>query len=164
MGPIYGEKSAARFENAVQEAKAAGSVRYGGDRLRGGFMDRGHYLQPTVVDLPREHRLTREELFVPFVAVRGFDRLQDAIAEGNRVAYGLSAGIYSTKDEELDLFLDTTQAGVLYANRASGATTGAWPGVQSFCGWKGSGVSSKGGLGPYYLQQFMREQSHTLIR
>jgi 1-pyrroline-5-carboxylate dehydrogenase len=164
MGPIYGEKSAERFAKAVREAKGAGSVRHGGERLRGDFMDRGYYLQPTVVDLPGEHRLTREELFIPFVAIRGFDRLEDAIAEGNRVAYGLSAGIYSTEDAEVDLFLDAAQAGVLYANRASGATTGAWPGVQSFCGWKGSGVSSKGGLGPYYLQQFMREQSHTLIR
>ncbi len=53
---------------------------------------------------------------------------------------------------------------MLYANRASGATTGAWPGIQTFCGWKGSGVSSKGGLGPHYLQQFMREQSLTLWR
>ena len=53
---------------------------------------------------------------------------------------------------------------MLYANRASGATTGAWPGIQSFCGWKGSGVTSKGGLGPYYLPQFMREQSRTVWR
>jgi 1-pyrroline-5-carboxylate dehydrogenase len=53
---------------------------------------------------------------------------------------------------------------VLYANRASGATTGAWPGIQTFCGWKGSGGSSKGGLGPYYLPQFMREQSRTVWR
>jgi 1-pyrroline-5-carboxylate dehydrogenase len=53
---------------------------------------------------------------------------------------------------------------VLYANRRSGATTGAWPGIQSFCGWKGSGTTGKGGLGPYYVQQFMREQSQTLWR
>ena len=52
---------------------------------------------------------------------------------------------------------------MLYANRASGATTGAWPGIQSFCGWKGSGVSGKGGLGPHYLTQFMREQSRTIM-
>ena len=63
-----------------------------------------------------------------------------------------------------NLFLDRAEAGVLYANRASGATTGAWPGIQSFCGWKGSGVSNKGGLGPHYLPQFMREQSRTIMR
>jgi 1-pyrroline-5-carboxylate dehydrogenase len=53
---------------------------------------------------------------------------------------------------------------VLYTNRRSGATTGAWPGIQSFGGWKGSGTTGRGGLGPYYVPQFMREQSQTLWR
>ena len=55
------------------------------------------------------------------------------------------------------------QAGVVYVNRRAGATTGAWPGIQSFGGWKGSGSSGKSGLGPYYVQQFLREQSQTVI-
>ena len=59
--------------------------------------------------------------------------------------------------------VDRAEGGVLHANRASGATTGAWPGIQSFCGWKGSGASGKGGLGPHYLTQFMREQSRTIM-
>ncbi len=46
---------------------------------------------------------------------------------------------------------------------AAGATTGAWPGVQPFGGWKGSGSSGKAGGGLYYVQQFMREQSQTVI-
>jgi len=48
---------------------------------------------------------------------------------------------------------------VLYANRASGATTGAWPGFQTFCGWKGSGSTGKGGRGPNYVAPFLREQN-----
>jgi hypothetical protein len=36
-------------------------------------------------------------------------------------------------------------------------------GVQSFCGWKSSGLTGKGGLGPYYVQQFAREQSRTIV-
>ena len=52
---------------------------------------------------------------------------------------------------------------VTYVNRPQGATTGAWPGIQTFCGWKGSGVTNKGGLGPFYVPQFMREQSRTLF-
>jgi len=52
---------------------------------------------------------------------------------------------------------------VTYSNRAAGATTGAWPGVQSFCGWKLSGSSGKGGLGLHYLQGFMREQNRTIV-
>ena len=37
------------------------------------------------------------------------------------------------------------------------------PGCQSFCGWKGSGSSGKGGLGPYYVQQIRCEQSQTRV-
>ena len=50
-----------------------------------------------------------------------------------------------------------------YGNRRGGATTGAWPGVQSFGGWKSSGSTGKNALGPHYLPQFMREQSQTLV-
>ena len=61
-------------------------------------------------------------------------------------------------------FFDNIEAGVTYSNRRGGATTGAWPGVQSFGGWKGSGSSGKSALGPHYVAQFMREQSQTMIR
>ena len=33
-----------------------------------------------------------------------------------------------------------------------------------FCGWKSSGLTGKGGLGPYYVQQFAREQSRTIVK
>ena len=63
----------------------------------------------------------------------------------------------------MDHFLDGIEAGVLYVNRRAGATTGAWPGVQSFGGWKGSGSTGKAALGPWYVSQFLREQSHTMV-
>lgn len=91
------------------------------------------------------------------------DSLADGVARGNAVVYGLTAGIYSESEKELEQFFRTAQAGVLYANRRSGATTGAWPGYQTFCGWKGSGVDGKGGLGPYTIPRYMREQSLTIM-
>ncbi len=63
----------------------------------------------------------------------------------------------------MDRFLDEIQSGVLYVNRRAGATTGAWPGVQAFGGWKGSGSTGKAGLSLYYPAQFLREQSHTIV-
>jgi 1-pyrroline-5-carboxylate dehydrogenase len=75
----------------------------------------------------------------------------------------LTAGIFSEDETEIETFFDGIEAGVVYANRKGGATTGAWPGCQSFCGWKASGSTGKGGLGPYYVQQFLREQSRTLV-
>jgi 1-pyrroline-5-carboxylate dehydrogenase len=106
-----------------------------------------------------DHRINRDELFLPLLSVLSFTDLSAAIADDNDVVHGLTAGCYAQDRAGLEAFLERAEAGVLYANRASGATTGAWPGIQSFCGWKGSGVTSKGGLGPYYLPQFMREQS-----
>src|SRR6185312_7318399 len=124
----------------------------------------GHFVAPTVVaGLPAGHRLTRDELFVPFVTVTPVDSFDAALAEANAVDYGLTAGVFSQDRGELDRFLDEIEAGVVYVNRRAGATTGAWPGTQTFCGWKSSGATGKGGLGPYYLPQFMREQSRTIV-
>ena len=161
MGPVYGKATVERFRSAVAEAKKEGKVHFGGEALGQGFAD--NYVLPTVVELDGQSQLTRDELFMPFVVVRGVDSLEAAVAEGNDIAYGLSAGVFTRDRGELQYFLDNAQAGVLYANRASGATTGAWPGAQPFCGWKGTGVSGKGGLGAWFLPQFMREQSHTLM-
>lgn len=165
MGPLINAAAKQRFDNAVNSARQAGATVFGGNTLSSNGYDRGCYVEPAlVVDLPDDHDLHREELFLPFLTVRTFKDLGDAIRRGNDVRYGLTAGVYTRSEAELDQFLDTAEAGVLYANRASGATTGAWPGIQTFCGWKGSGTGSKGGLGSYYLPQFMREQSRTLMR
>lgn len=165
MGPLIDARALDRFLSAVGEARSAGRVLAGGNVRRGGLYEHGAYVSPTIVDgLNPHHRINKEELFLPFLSVLSFTDLASAVADGNDVAYGLTAGCYARDEVELDYFLEHAEAGVLYANRASGATTGAWPGVQSFCGWKGSGVSSKGGLGPYYLPQFMREQSRTVWR
>ena len=113
--------------------------------------------------LPLESSLFPEELFVPFLAVGEVGSLDQALAETNRVEYGLTAGIFSARPAEVARFFDEVEAGVCYANKRTGATTGAWPGAQAFCGWKGSGSTGKGGCGPYYVAQFMREQSRTVI-
>jgi 1-pyrroline-5-carboxylate dehydrogenase len=160
VGPVYGEKTVERFDAAIAQVRAEGKLHFGGEHLDG---RPANYVMPAIAELDGPSNLTREELFMPFVVVRGIDGLETALAEGNDVSYGLSAGIFTEDDAELQYFLDHAQAGVLYANRASGATTGAWPGAQPFCGWKGTGVSGKGGLGAYFLPQFMREQSHTIM-
>src|SRR5208282_5345499 len=114
-------------------------------------------------ELPLDHKLFLKELFVPVLALGVVSGLDEAFREANKVEFGLTAGIYTAKKEEIARFFDEIEAGVCYANRRTGATTGAWPGVQSFCGWKGSGSTGKGGCGPYYVTQFMREQSRTIM-
>lgn len=164
MGPVINAASLDRFEQAAADARGDGTIILGGEQLTGGIFDQGPYVPPTIVTgLPADHGINTDELFLPFISVLPFDDLGTAIADANRSAFGLTAGIFTQDKEELDLFLNTIEAGVLYANRASGATTGAWPGFQTFCGWKGSGTSGKGGLGSWYVPQFMREQSRTLF-
>jgi 1-pyrroline-5-carboxylate dehydrogenase len=159
MGPVVDDAIAARIDQALETAAQDGRVATGG-RVEG--LD-GNFFAPAVVtDLRLGHPLTREELFAPFVTVTAVDGFDAAIAEANAVDYGLSAGVFTGDEQEADRFLDEIEAGVIYVNRRAGATTGAWPGIQSFCGWKASGSAGKGGLGPWYLPGFMREQSRTV--
>ena len=163
LGPIIDENAVDRYQQAVAEARRDGTVFTGGERWTEGDLGRGYYVQPTVVGLPASHRLFHDELFAPFTAVAPVDSLDEALALANDSVYGLTAGVYSEDPAEVARFLDEVHAGVLYVNRRAGATTGAWPGVQAFGGWKGSGSTGKSGLSMYYVAQFLREQSHTIV-
>jgi len=164
LGPVIDQRAVDRHQQAVGEARRDGRVFVGGERLTDAGLARGFYVEPTVVGgLPSSHRLFKDELFVPFTAVHAVDSFDEAIDLANDSIYGLTAGVYSEDSAEVDRFLDRIEAGVLYVNRRAGATTGAWPGVQPFGGWKGSGSTGKAGLSMYYLAQFLREQSHTVV-
>ncbi len=164
MGPVINAKAVERHLQAINESKVMGKIVFGGTDLRElPQFKNGHFADPTIVELPSTARHFKDEFFSPFLAVAKFSSLEDIITEANKADYGLTGGIFTGKKEEIQYFMDHMEAGVLYANRATGATTGAWPGVQSFCGWKGSGASGKGGCGPYYVSQFMREQSRTIM-
>jgi len=164
LGPIIDQRAVDRHQGAVAEARRDGTVFTGGEHLTDGSLERGFYVEPTVVgNLPASHRLFQDELFAPFTAVAAVDSLDEAIRLSNDSLYGLTAGVYSEDPAEVAKFLTEIHAGVLYVNRRAGATTGAWPGVQAFGGWKGSGSTGKAGLSMYYVAQFLREQSHTVV-
>jgi 1-pyrroline-5-carboxylate dehydrogenase len=165
LGPLIHAEAVARFEETAAWAAGEGEILCGGRVLREGDLAHGFYVEPTIVaGLPKTHRIFREERFVPVLPVAPVDSLEEAIALANESEYGLTAGIFSEDPAEVERFFDRVEAGVTYANRRSGATTGAWPGVNPFCGWKGSGNTGRGVCGPYYVQQFLREQSRTWMR
>jgi 1-pyrroline-5-carboxylate dehydrogenase len=163
MGPVIDADAVERYERATTAARATGAVLTGGERCTDFDRARGYFVRPTVVTAPDDSWLWSTELFVPFVAVHAVDDLDTAIAKANGTELGLTAGLFSTDTAEIDHFLERIEAGVVYVNRRAGATTGAWPGVQPFGGWKGSGTAGKAGGGPYYLQQYLREQSRTIV-
>ena len=130
-----------------------------------GDLAKGFYVAPTVVTgLPATHRLFKDELFVPFVVVAKINSFEEGIALANESDYALTAGCFTEDEKEIRTFLDTIHGGVIYVNRRAGSTTGAWPMVQPFGGWKKSGTTGKSGGGLYYVQQYLREQSQTVVR
>ncbi|MDP9343085.1 MAG: aldehyde dehydrogenase family protein [Actinomycetota bacterium] len=163
LGPVINEDAVQTFEEAAEEARKNGRIVAGGERLTEGDLSRGNFVKPTVAEVPLDNWIWKKELFVPFVAVGPVDSLDEAFELANDTEYGLTAGFFSEDRGEVDQFLDRIEAGVVYVNRRAGATTGAWPGYQPFGGWKGSGTSGKAGGGDYYLLQYMREQSRTVI-
>jgi 1-pyrroline-5-carboxylate dehydrogenase len=166
MGPVINEAAVKTYLSAVERAKAdGGKVLTGGRRITEPPFDRGYFVEPTIIDgLPAGHPLFSEELFVPITVIADVLTLDEALELANRTEYGLTAGIYSENEDDLTTFFERIQAGVTYANRRAGATTGAWPGINPFGGWKASGSTGRGTGGPYYVQQFMREQSRVRVR
>jgi 1-pyrroline-5-carboxylate dehydrogenase len=162
MGPVINAAAYARYGRCADALARDGRVLAGARRLREGALARGYFVAPTVAVAPRNHALAREEQFLPLVLVDEVDSVAEAIALANASEYGLTAGFYGAR-EEIDGFLDRIEAGVVYVNRPQGATTGAWPGYQPFGGWKASGTTGKAIGSFYYLPQYLREQSQTVV-
>jgi len=165
LGPVINNSAYNDFKNFTEEINQAGAKFLTGGHVKtGGMYDKGYYCEPTfVTDLPFEHRLWRYEMFLPITTIGKVSNLDEAMKIANNVNYGLTAGFYGAPSET-DWFFDQIEAGVTYANRPQGATTGAWPGFQPFGGWKGSGASGKNGGGLYYVQLYMHEQIRTLVK
>ena len=163
MGPVISNDAVTKFENAVSLAKRDGKIIVGGNKIDDFEHHNGYFVQPTIVtELPNDHNLVTEELFLPFLCIETYDDFEQAIKLANKSEYGLTAGIFSEDKSQVKEFFEKIQAGTVYANRATSATTAALVRSQPFVGWKSSGTTGKGAGGEYYLQQFMRSQTQTL--
>ena len=158
-----------RVGRAVRAGRRARAVRRGGRGRRERAARRGRAARRVLPRADRGDRAAGRRLDLPRRAVRAARRGRalrhprrgpDA---GQRHRPRADRGLLLADPGEVDKFLDEIQAGVVYVNRAAGATTGAWPGVQPFGGWKGSGTGGKAGGGLYYVQQYLREQSRTVV-
>lgn len=165
IGPVINDAAIQRFRKVIAVAAKDGAIVTGGHMLEGEPYAKGHFVEPTIlVHLARNHELAMKELFLPILIVITCSDLKDGLDVANSVEYGLTAGIYSEDAKEIQEFFKKIRAGVTYANRKAGATTGAIVGAQPFTGWKASGVTGKGAGGPYYLLQFLQEQSRTVCK
>ena len=164
MGPVINERALGTFTTAVAEAKHDGGIVVGGEVLT----DHGHRARL----LPRangghrpahHHRLFRDELFVPFLVVGEVDSLDQASHEANDTRLRPDRRHLQPRRRR-----DPTLPGHDPGRRrlrepARRRDHRRLAGDPVFGGWKGSGSSGKSGLGPYYVQQFLREQSQTVM-
>jgi 1-pyrroline-5-carboxylate dehydrogenase len=163
LGPVVSESAYRKYGGYVDRLRTGGAkLLFGGDALTSGDLTRGFYVAPTLAEASLDHPLWREEMFLPILMLQRVKDLDAGIRHANDSELGLTAGVYGSPGE-VSHFLERIEAGVTYANRAAGATTGAWPGYQPFGGWKGSGNTGKAIASFYYLAQYLREQSQTVV-
>ena len=138
MGPLANSRRIKAMADLTNEAVSRGAkVLAGGERL--GSV--GNFWVPTVlVDVSRDARIFNEEPFGPIASIQPFDLLEDAIAEANRLPYGLAAYAFTRSLKNSDLLSRKVEAGMLWIN------TQAIPVAEMpFGGVKESGIGTEGG-------------------
>lgn len=151
MGPLANPRRLAAMERLTADAVQRGAeVATGGERLGAGG---GNFFAPTVlVNVPGDSLVFNEEPFGPIAAVRGFDTLDEALAEANRLPYGLAGYAFTGTLKTAQQITEGLQVGMLWINQPALA----WP-EMPFGGIKDSGYGSEGG--PEALEDYLNTKS-----
>ena len=138
MGPLAHARRVQAMEALVQDAAQKGvKVRTGGERVG----NKGYFFAPTVLtDVPLEARIMNEEPFGPVALLRPFREPEEAIAEANRLPYGLASYAYTSSARTAAMIGERVEAGMMSINHHGLAL----PEVP-FGGIKDSGFGSEGG-------------------
>ncbi|GAB6068362.1 L-glutamate gamma-semialdehyde dehydrogenase [Methylothermus subterraneus] len=142
--------------HAAARRKALGYIELGRREGRLYYLGRvpedGHYCPPAIfTDIEPHHRLAREEIFGPILAVLRARSFKEALELALDSDYALTGGVFSRLPEHLELARERFRVGNLYLNRR---ITGARVGVQPFGGVRLSGLGVQAG-GEDYLKQFL---------
>jgi aldehyde dehydrogenase (NAD+) len=118
MGPSNSESQLATVQKYVKIGLDEGAkLATGGHRLDKGAYAKGYFHEPTVfVDVDPKMRIAREEIFGPVVSVMRCKSLDEAIAIGNGVEYGLSASIYTQDINRAFQAMRDIYTGIFYVN------------------------------------------------
>jgi succinate-semialdehyde dehydrogenase/glutarate-semialdehyde dehydrogenase len=138
MGPLANARRLAAMAEFQEDAVLRGaSLLAGGNRIG----ETGNFWEPTILsDVSLDARLFNEEPFGPVAGVRGFDTLEEAIAEANRLSFGLAGYAFTRSLVNADLLARRVEVGMLWIN-TSAATSAELP----FGGLKDSGYGTEGG-------------------
>jgi succinate-semialdehyde dehydrogenase/glutarate-semialdehyde dehydrogenase len=138
MGPLANPRRLTAMAEFTQDAiKRGATVAHGGERIG----DTGNFWQPTILtDVPLEAKVFNDEPFGPMAAIRSFNTLEDAIAEANRLPYGLAGYAFTRSLKNADLLMRRVEVGMLWINMP------AMPSAEMpFGGVKDSGYGTEGG-------------------
>ena len=138
MGPLANPRRITAMQSLVANAQAKGAqLLLGGKTLS----DVGNFYAPTVLaNVPLEADVFNNEPFGPVVALRTFDKLEEAIAEANRLPYGLAAYAFTSSLKHAQLLSQQVETGMLWINQPAVASA-----EMPFGGVKDSGYGSEGG-------------------
>jgi succinate-semialdehyde dehydrogenase/glutarate-semialdehyde dehydrogenase len=150
MGPLANPRRLSAMAEFHEDA-----VKHGAQVLTGGkrIGDAGNFWEPTVlVDVPLQARVFNDEPFGPVAALRSFTRLEEAIAEANRLSFGLAGYAFTKSLKNADLLSRKVEVGMLWVNMP------AMPSAEMpFGGIKDSGYGSEGG--PEALDAYLNARS-----
>jgi aldehyde dehydrogenase (NAD+) len=118
MGPSVSEAQLDTVMRYVAIGREEGATLIaGGHRLESGDHARGYFHEPTIFgDVSPHMRIAQEEIFGPVVSVMRCRSLDEAVAIGNGVAYGLSASIYTRDINTAFRAMRDMYTGIFYVN------------------------------------------------
>jgi succinate-semialdehyde dehydrogenase/glutarate-semialdehyde dehydrogenase len=154
LGPLANPRRITAMTRIVEDAIASGAtVESGGKRIG----EVGNFFAPTVLnDVPLNANVFNEEPFGPVAAIRGFDTIEEAIAESNRLPFGLASYAFTTSIKTLHLLSRRLEVGMLWVNQPA-APVAELP----FGGVKDSGYGSEGG--PEALEAYLNTKTVSVM-
>jgi succinate-semialdehyde dehydrogenase/glutarate-semialdehyde dehydrogenase len=138
LGPLANARRLTAMAKVVDDARATGAkIATGGERVG----KDGNFFAPTVLtDVSLEADVFNNEPFGPVAAIRGFDTLEEAIAEANRLPYGLAGYAFTQSFKNTHILSQQMEVGMLWINQPATPSP-----EMPFGGVKDSGYGSEGG-------------------
>jgi len=156
VGPLIDGAAAQAMGAALEEARALGGTVHGGEPIAVGTG--GHYARPALVELPAQAGPMLRETFAPILYAVRYRDLDDAVAQHNAVAQGLSSSIFTRDLGEAERFLSASgsDCGIANVNLGpSGAEIGG-----AFGGEKETGGGRESGSDAW--RAYMRRATNTI--
>ncbi len=154
LGPLANPRRVSAMTKVMADARSKGAtIATGGERIG----STGNFFAPTVLtDVPLDADVFNNEPFGPVAAVRGFDTLDEAIAEANRLPFGLAGYAFTRSIRNAHLLAQSVEVGMLWINQPAAPSP-----EMPFGGVKDSGYGSEGG--PEAMEAYLNTKAVSIM-